>query len=321
MKLEMYIQNSNDGTVYDVTEVAEQTTVTQNIDGTAGKLTCILQKDPNNLLKLANGSIVSFHVNGVGFFFGYIFSIGTDMNENYQITAYDSLRYLKNSDIYNFEKGTTASGIFEKICKDYSIKYKVNVPTNYKPEPYQFTNKTLYSMIKRGMDLASINDKKRYFITDNFGTLTWDELSANKTNIQLGDGSLLTSYTYETSIDTDTYNQIKLYSETKKENKIDVWIVKDTNNIKRWGVLQLLKQVDDTLNSSQVRQMAEDLLSVKNRQTETLKLTGDGILELVCGKGVKVVIGREGIDKWLWITSSTHTFTKNSHTMDLEVEL
>ena len=117
MKLELYLQNSNDGTVYNISDIAQQTQITKNIDGTAGKLTTILQKDPNNLLKIANGSRISFIVNGKGVFFGYVFKIGTDMDANYKITCYDSLRYLKNSDIYTSKKllGLTASQIFEKI--------------------------------------------------------------------------------------------------------------------------------------------------------------------------------------------------------------
>ena len=40
MKLELYIQNSNDGTIYDIAEIAQQIQVSQTLDGNAGKLTC-----------------------------------------------------------------------------------------------------------------------------------------------------------------------------------------------------------------------------------------------------------------------------------------
>ena len=319
MNLELYLQNSNDGKTYDISDIAQQVQVSQSLDGTAGKLTTILQKDPNNLLQIANGSIVSFIVDGKGFFFGYVFKIGTDMDANYKITCYDTLRYLKNSDIYTFSN-ITASDIFAKICKDYNLKYQIKTPTSYIPNAYQFSNKSLYTIIKRGMDLASVNDKKLYFITDNFGTLTWSEVGVEKTNIQLGDSSLINSFTYEKSIDDDTFNQVKLYRENETSGKIDVWIVKDSNNIKRWGTLQLLKQADENINAAQVREMAENYLKIKNRETEKLKLQGDGILELTCGKGVKVVIPREGIDRWMWVKTCTHTFKKYEHTMDLEVE-
>ena len=120
MKLELYLQNSEDGTIYNITDIAGKITISDSIDGTAGKLTCILEKDPNNLLQISNGSSISFIVDGKGFFFGYIFKIGTDANENYKITAYDQMRYLKNQDVY-VTKNMTASDIFAKICKDKNV--------------------------------------------------------------------------------------------------------------------------------------------------------------------------------------------------------
>lgn len=333
MKLELYLQNSNTGKVYDISQISEEISVYSTIEGEAGKLTCLLQKDPNNILEISNGSIISFIVDGKGFFFGYVFKMGTDADENYQITAYDQMRYLKNNDIY-VTRNQTASNIFKKICQDKGLKYKIKVPTKYIPEAYLHDNKTLYNIIERGMNLASIYDKKRYFIKDNFGTLTWSELQEEKTNIQLGDSSLVNSYTYEKSIDQDVYNQIKLYRDQKttakskngsekktKTGKREVWIVKDSNNIKRWGLLQLLKKVDDNDNEAKIKEQAKNYLTAKNREVETLKLEADGIIELVAGRGIKFVLKREGIDKWMWIKSATHKFTKYSHTMELEVEI
>lgn len=320
MKIELYLQNSNSGIVYDIADIAEQIEVTQSIEGEAGKLTCILQKDPRNILNIANGSIISFIVDGTGFFFGYIFKIGTDANQNYQITAYDQMRYLKNSEIMS-TSNMTASDIFKKVCQDKLLRYSVKVPSYYKPEAYLHDNKTLYAIIKRGMDLASVYENAHYFIIDRFGTLTWSELSYEKTNIQLGDKSITTSYTYERSIDDDTYNQVKMYRDNKDTGKRDIWVVKDSNNIKRWGILQMLKKADDSSNASQVSQTAQNYLKVKNRQTETLKLQAEGILDLTAGRGVKFVLSGEGINKWLWIKNSTHTFTKSRHVMDLELEV
>ena len=75
MNLELYLQNSNTGKIFDISQVTEKITLTSSIEGEAGKLTCTLQKDPNNLLQVANGSIVSFIVDKVGMFFGYVFKI------------------------------------------------------------------------------------------------------------------------------------------------------------------------------------------------------------------------------------------------------
>lgn len=320
MKLELYLQNSNDGKVYDISNISERIQLTSNLEGEAGRLTCTLQKDPNNLLQIANGSIISFIVDKVGMFFGYVFKIGTDADANYQITCYDQMRYLKNQDVYT-TANMTSSQIFEKICEDFGLNYKVKVPSYYKPSPYIHDKKTLYQIIERGIQLSNIAENAQFFIKDEFGTLIWSEISYEKTNVQLGGGSMLTQYKYEKSIDDDTYNQIKLYRDNENTGKRDVWMVYDSNNIQKWGILQYLEKADDNLNSAQIRQKAENYLKVKNRETETLKLTAEGIKELTAGKGIKFVLEREKIDKWMWIKSATHTFTKYEHTMELEVAI
>ena len=209
MDLKLYLQNSNSGTVYNISEIATQIQEYKNIDGNAGKLTVLLQKDPNNILQIANGSIISFIVDGKGIFYGYIFTIGTDATETYKITAYDQIRYLKSEEVY-VTQNLTASQIFEKVCYDNELKYQVKVPSNYIPSAYLHDKKSLYEIINRGRKLANIYENRQYFKLDDFGTLTWSDLSAEKTNIIIGEGSLLTAYQYEKSIDKDTYNQIKM---------------------------------------------------------------------------------------------------------------
>ena len=320
MKLELYVQNSQTGKTYDISELAEPVQVYKSINGSAGKLTCILQKDPNDVLNISNGSRISFIVDGKGMFFGYIFSIGTDADGNYKITAYDQMRYLKNSDVMKFT-GITASDIFANICQIYNLKYSIKSPTRYIPPDYPFQEQSLYAIIEKGMNLASINDKKIYFLIDDFGTLTWSEVSAEGSaiTIDLNEYSGVTSFTYETSIDKDTFNQIKLYRENKEAGKIDSWVVKDTTHIKHWGILQFLKNVDDNLNSAQVRELAEKYLIQKNRETQTLKLQGEGINECIAGQRIHFKLPSENIDKYMYIISSTHTYSKYEHTMDLEV--
>ena len=318
MKLQLYLQNSNNGTVFDISQLATTIQVTKNIDGNAGKLTCLLQKDPNNLLQISNGSIVSFIADGIGIFFGYVFSIGTDATQTYKITAYDQMRYLKNEEVYVTES-LSASQIFEKVCYDNQLRYAVKVPSGYIPSPYMHDKKTLYEIINRGRRLANIYEKRQYYITDEFGTLTWSELGSEKTNIIIGEQSLLTDYQYEKNIDRDTYNQIKMYRENEETGKRDVWLAKDSDNIKRWGKLQLLVKADANDTQAMIQETIQNYLKVKNKELQTLKLNALGVKELQAGKGFKFILNRENINQDMWIVNSTHTFNKDTHTMSLEV--
>lgn len=318
MNLKLYLQNSNNGTVFDISELASTIQVTKNIEGNAGKLTVLLQKDPRNLLQISNGSIVSFIADGIGIFFGYVFTIGTDAKETYKLTAYDQMRYLKNEEVY-VTQNLTASQIFEKICYDNQLRYQIKVPSNYIPSAFLHDKKTLYEIINRGIKLANIYEQKQYYITDEFGTLTWSELGSEKTNLILGDGSLLTNYQYERSIDKDSFNQVKIYRENQESGKRDIWIAKDSNNVRRWGKLQYIEKADDNDTEAMIQDTIQKLLKVKNRETQTLKLNALGVNELQAGKGFKFILNRENINQDMWIISSTHNYNKNTHTMELEV--
>ena len=318
MNIALYLQNTSTGKIYDISQIAGQITVTKNIDGNAGKLTVLLQKDPYNLLQIANGSIISFVVDKVGMFFGYVFTIGTDATQTYKITAYDQMRYLKNEEVY-VTKDMTSSQIFEKVCYDNQLKYNIKVPTNYIPSAFLHDKKTLYEVINRGRKLANVYDKKQYYITDEFGTLTWSELGSEKTNVIIGESSLLTDYQYEKSIDKETYNQVKMYRDNSKTGKRDTWIAKDSNNIRRWGKLQLLVKADENDTEAMIQETIRNYLKLKNREVQTLKLNALGVKELQAGKGFKFILDRENIRQDMWIVSSTHIFQKDSHVMELEV--
>lgn len=318
MKLNLYLQNSSTGIIYDISDLATTIKVTKNIEGNAGQLTVTLQKDPNNLLQVANGSVISFVADGTGIFFGYVFKIGVDAEKTYKITAYDQLRYFKNSEVY-VTKDLTASEIFGKVCYDNELKYKIKVPSNYIPSPYLHDNKTLYEICNRGRKLANIYEKKQFYITDEFGILTWSELRSEFTNIIIGEKSLLTDYQYEKGIDDDTYNQIKIYRENQDTGKRDVWIAKDSNNIKKWGKLQLLQKAEDNETTASIQETLMNYLKVKNREQETLKLNALGVNELQAGKGFTFVLDSEDISQKMWIVSSTHNYNRDTHTMELEV--
>lgn len=321
MTYELLIQEIESGTIYDVTTLAGQIEHTTALDGQAGELTVLLQQDPNGILSLSNGSILRFSVDGEGIFYGYIFRLKTDGTDTYEITAYDQMRYLKNEEVYLTEN-LSASQIFEAICKDASenMKYQVITPTTFIPPEYLHDGTTLYEIIEYGIQHTNVNvPEKHYFIRDNFGVLEFTELGENKTNLIIGDGSLLTSYEYEKSIDDETYNSIKVYRDNEDTGKRDVWLSVDSTTQQRWGKLQMVVQADDGMNEAQIKEIGDNYLKLYNRESETMSLTAIGHPQLRAGMGFRLKIAKLGIDMDMWIENAKHFYEKDYHTMELEV--
>lgn len=323
MIIEVKVQDSVTKKGYDLSEVIEDLTISTQMEEQPGKL--IINYIDNVEESFSTGSSISVKVDGKGVFLGYVFKIKPYPNNEVQLTAYDQLRYLQNKDTYNLPS-MTCDKIFEKVCQDCQLKYKVIDRSRYNVSPKIFDNESYYKVIKHGLDQALINEGYRYIVRDNFGTLEHVELRTIASNLLIGEDSLLTDYDYEISIDDETYNQIKLIKEDKETKKRKVYIVKDSNNISRWGVLQYFEKVDENMNSVQIESQATNLLRAKNKETKNLKLTCIGDLRV--REGVAVVVGIKSLEKYgvkynsyYFVNSCDHKFEKGMHTMTLDMEV
>jgi len=329
MQYTIQCQNTLTGTMYDITTLVDSVTHDTFISGQPGKCTFTVHDDPGNRLQIVNGSIITFSVNGRGIFYGYVFSMETSRDGDNKITAYDQIRYLQNKEVYVTE-GVTASQIFELVCSENfgesagrktDSQYKVVTPSVWIPE-YKIHNGTLYEVIQYGIEQSIVHEAgKYYFIRDNYGTLEFTELAQCKTNYIIGDGSLLTDYTYKLSIDKDVYNRIKITRTDKEVGRIISHVSPYTESQKQWGVLQMVEEIDTPMSVEQMTDLAAKYLKRYNREAQTLKLNALGVPELIAGSGFTLSIAKLGIKQDMWIVSASHNYQQGLHTMQLEVSI
>lgn len=329
---------------YDISSLVDSVQYSTVLEGQAGKLTFQMQKDPNENSKLIiyNGSIVQFYRDKVGIFYGYVFNMGMDANGIYQITAYDQMRYLKNEDTVYYS-GKTVTEVFNDLCTKHQLKNrKVIAPCDFVCPNKKYEGQTLFNILKHQMQQANVASKgtKYYIIRDNFGTLEFTELGKLKTNLVIGEKSLLSSFQYEISIDKNTYNNIKIIKSynsedtkgTKSDNKIIVpYVASDNSTQKKWGFLQKVISVDDNMNNEQIIEYANGWKANLNKETKSFKLSALGVDGINAGVGFRVNIpdlntykrDSEGkkTDEYLdmWAIGATHNYKRDMHTMELDV--
>lgn len=326
MNLEMTLFDNRKNILYDISEIVDDISISTQIREQPGKCTFKIVRTDN--LAFWEGATVSVRLDGVNMFKGYVF--GKKRNKDVDlitITAYDQLRYLKNKDSFAFE-GLTSSQIFSKLCTEYALKHRVVSPSRYVCTPRNNTDKALYEMIDASLSDTLINSKQWFIIRDNFGVLEHINILDLHSGIVIGDYQGLMDFDYETSIDKDTYNQIKLYKKNKKTKKAEIFIVNDTinggNNLKEWGILQLYEEVPDTLNAKQIEQRAIGMLSLYNNTSRSLKLECIGAAKVTAGSIITCAIedlGDISIKDNLLVTSCTHTIKNKLHDMSLQVEV
>ena len=322
-KIELIIQSSEDGTIYDVSNLAGSIKTSKPIDNSAGK--CSFSIDTNvQKLSFPMGSTVSFTVTERGIrkgkFFGYIFQT-TPKGDIVEVTAYDQLRYLKNNETYVLT-GTTHEKLIRKIGSDFELRLGTIEGVNYLlPERIE-DNKSLGDIIQRALDFTLQGTKKMFIIRDEFGYLCCRNVATLTTNIIVGDNSLLKEYDFKQDIDSDTYNNVKLYKDNEDTGKREVYIAKDSNNQKRWGKLQLFQNIDEDVTDAQAREKAQQLLSLHNRIKRTLKLKCQGMIELEPGCGIYLQltdIPGVTFNQEAMISKIEDTYENGIHSMDLEV--
>ena len=320
--VELIVQDIITGLAYNLSAVVSEVSWSTHFDDQPGELTFTFLKTPSYKLELGSG--VSMRVNNNGIFFGFIFDVEYAGDE-VSVTALDQMRYLKNKDTYVLA-GLTASQVFTRLCSDFMLQYRVANATGYTLAPQVHDGKSLYEIMKDAMDETLRATGEMYTVYDHYGTLVFRAVMDMKTHIRIGGGSLLSAYTFNRSIDEDTYNQIKLIREDEETATREVYITKDTLNINRWGVLQHYETVDESANYAQIKEYGENLLKTKNRETKMLSLECLGDLRIRAGSGIAVGIeelAEQGLNqnRAYIVQSCTHTFASDLHTMTIELDI
>lgn len=326
MSIYATLYNNLTGRQYDISNIIANVEITTEIEDDPGKATFNLIDCSK--LSFKEGATVAIELDGYKMFKGFVFKKkhGKDVN-NISVTCLDQMRYLKNKDSYVFEN-MTSDQIFSKICKDFVLKHKVVDKSSYICAPRSNDATGLYEMIKKALDDTLINSKQWFIIRDNYGVLEHINIMSLNTRLMLGDSHGVTDFTFESSIDDDTYNQIKLYRDNEQTGKREIFIVNDTinggQNLRAWGILQLYEKVDENLNTAQIEQKARGMLKLYNSPKRSLKLEVLGVPKMCAGSIFECSIkGLDGVPlrSSLLVTKCTHKINAGKHTMSLTTEV
>ncbi len=308
---EILIDNKN-GRVWDVSKIAKSLTWTTIRVGKPATVEFTLIssgvfQDPSFTINA--GDVVRVRKDDVNVFYGYVFKLKQNQDGEIGVTAYDQVRYLLNKDTYVF-KNVETGDIIRQIAADFKLKVGRVDPTGYK----------LPSMVEDGQTLLDIVEKANTLTLDRAGQffVFFDDFLAG---FYIGDESLLTAFDYGEDIDSDTYNQIKLYQDNKKTGKREVYQARDSANIAKWGVLQLYQSVDDNLNAAQINQMLTQLAALKNRVQRSLKLEAVGDIRVRAGMYLPVAIRGLDINVPMLVDEVKHSFDGADHTMSITLKV
>ena len=315
--IELLIANETGSQVYQpaVEEGIEWTT---QRSGTPGKLTFKVLKD--DIMNFTEGSAIRLKDGDDKIFYGFIFTQSRQKDQIITITAYDQLRYLQNKDTKIYE-GKTATQFIRMLGADYTLNIGTMENTGYVITSRVEENTSLFDMIGNALDLTLANTGKMFVLYDDFGKLTLKSLD----NMRVGSGDTFLmideesgeDFEYKSSIDSDTYNKIKLTYDNEDTGTREIYIAQSGANINKWGMLQYF----DTLQNGENGQAKADaLLKLYNKKTRNLKLTnvfGDNRVRAGSLIVVNLSLGDVTVKNFMLVEKCTHTYKESEHWMDL----
>ena len=267
-----------------------------------------------------NGDIVQVTKDDVNVFLGYVFGIDVNQDAEVGVKAYDQVRYLLNKDTFVF-KNQTVGDIIRQIAEKFRLKTGRIDDTGYKIPSMIEDGQTLLDIIEKAITLTMSATGRFYVFFDDFGELSLRDVRSFDAGIYIGDGSLMTGFEHTRDIDSDTYNQIKLYRDNQKTGRREIYMAKDSVNIAKWGVLQLYESINDNMNDAQISEMLDHLAKLKNRERRTLKLDAVGDIRVRSGMYLPIVIESLGINQPMMVEEVKHRFSGADHTMSLALKV
>lgn len=266
------------------------------------------------MLDFKKGNAVRFIDDTDKIFFGFVFTKKHSSDGVIAVTCYDQLRYFKNKDTYLYSKKST-SEFLKMLINDFNLSAGSIDDTVYKISRSD-DNTTLFDMMINSMNETLKAKKKIYVMYDDFGKISLKNIENMIVPIMI-DSSSGQSLEYTTSIDSNTYNKIKLVYEDSETNKREIYIEKSSESINNWGVLQYYETIQD---KTVAKQKAQALLELYNTTTKELKVNncfGDNRVRAGSCVYVNLTMDNASFIGIMLVEKAKHTYSKDSHFMDL----
>lgn len=263
------------------------------------------------------GDPVRLRVDGQNVFYGFAFTKKRSKGQSIEVTAYDQLRYLKNKDTYVYEN-KTASQVIQMIANDFKLKLGTIESTGFVIPSRVEDNQSLFDIVQNALDLELQNKGELFVLYDDFGSLTLKNIASMKLDVLL-DEETGENFDYTSTIDSNTYNKIKLTYDNDKTGTREVYVAQHGENMNDWGILQYFEKLQKNENG---QAKADALLKLYNKKTRNLKLN-DYFGDVRCRAGtmpiVRLNLGDVTLSNYMIVEKATHTFKNNQHTMSLNL--
>lgn len=312
-KVDIKILIKNGDSFFEVLAI-DEIQLSYGFSGTPGKFEFTTL---SKLYKIEEGNCVKVLYDGEIFFYGFIFDLDRSDFDKVRVTAYDQLRYLKYKDTYSYQN-LTYSQLLKKICDDRNLRYRDVEDTGYKIEKRVEEDKEYFDILQTASDITTAYTNKVFILFDKKGEIALHEVNTMKNNNTLVLDSTIQEFSYNSNIDNNTFNRIKVDVIDEVSNVVKPVISEDKATIEKWGVLQYYAQT--TENLEKVKDKAKKILGMLNRKERKLSVSGvRGDYDCRGGSLIRTVLKFDdvAVSGYMLVMSCVHIIRDGYHFMNL----
>lgn len=280
-----------------------------------GKASFLTARFPKGLYEAAEGEQIALYDGNELCFCGYIFTLGYDALYC-EARAYDQIRYLMFKDSYVFKQKKVGE-IVSSIAKDMGLVLGQIEQGTYAME-LVVEDKKLLDTIHQAIGIEKENSGQELVLFDDGGKLCLGKKEGLVLDLVLDGESAVTGYEWQSSIDKDSFNRVKLAQKNKKKGLRTISVAQG-GSVSDWGTLQYYESVDEKLDEGQVKAMAQSILKQKNRAVESLVLEAVG--QSACRAGYCVSLNLDEASGLANIEKAEQHWDENGHRMKLHLKM
>ncbi len=306
----------SNGVTADISRVVGTVTWSGSVEQAARECSITVLNAPNDVnitklkLNLAVGDILELYEGKTLIFYGEIQTsekraeIGTVTYK-----ARDLLDHLLRIEHRGTFKKKTAENITKTLCKKYGIAVGTVKATKKAIKKIIIDGSSVYDCIMIAYTKAAKSTGDKYMCYMNGKKLCVKVKGTVIEKYFLDEYTNITGAAYEETIE-NMVDQVKIYNEKGKQ----VGVVKNANNIKRYGIYQSIYTKEKGVNA---KTAAKNMLSGVEKKVNVEAISGN--IKCVSGDGVVVYDQATGLNGVFWIQNDTHTWENGQHTMSLEL--
>lgn len=216
-KYKIQVFDKGNATLYKLEDVTTNITIQSERVGSASVLNLEFILDELKAPEFEEGATIMVDINNIRVFGGFIFSISRDRWGVCRLTAYDSIRYLKNA-VMIFEKaGYDGNQIMINAAKQCGITLSLEITSDYRwaSKPYIEYSKPALDVIMEVLNrsVSSGNTSEAYTMRADYTNMKKVSIAPVITNVKplvLGENSMMTDISVERSIDNEWCNSYLL---------------------------------------------------------------------------------------------------------------